>query len=524
MRKACLYIILLSGILFSCNDDFLDVSPRDEVSETVYWRDAKDAIAAANGVYSLWNQPGDDAFDFYHSFSDAWTDDGMCPWKWSWYYRWGQGNISPADEDNNYQWKNFYTMVRRANVFLANIHKPEMDDKLRSRLTGEILFLRAYLYHMMYYHWGEMPLVEQPLSPEELAIPRAQTGKTVAFILKDVDAAIDKLPITQSDVGRITQGAAMALKARILLFEERFGEAAKVAQDVMDLGRYDLFQTSIGTGYRDLFMTEFENSSEVIFDIQYKIPERGNSLPRWMCITGGSEQVVAPTKALVDSYETYDPVNDQLVARDPSHEFKNRDPRLEYTIVHTGSEFRGEILDSNKPPLNASVSGYGVAKFRVNEINGNNNGVDYDVNRIMIRYAEILLTYAEAKIEGGDIDQSVLDAINSVRARAYGVALAEVGKYPEITILNQDELRKIVRNERRVEFAMEGRRWYDIKRWRIAHGSNGVMNGKVFGAMVGGAYKDLGTRTFTERDYLKPVPQVQIDLTNGLYKQNPGYN
>ncbi len=523
MGKNYISIILLSGILFACNDEFLDVTPCDEVSDVVYWRNADDAIAAANGVYSLWNQPGDDAFDFYLSFSDAWTDDGMCPWKWSWYYRWGQGNISPADEDNNFHWKNYYSLVRRANVFLVNIHRPEMDDDLRSRLTGEVFFLRAYLYHLMFYHWGEVPIVDKPLSPDELSIPRAETGQTVAFILKDIESAIEKLPVTQAEEGRITKGAAMALKARMLLFEGKYPEAAIAARAVMDLGVYNLFQTADGNGYRDLFMAEYENNSEVIFDIEYKIPERGNQLPRWMTITGGSEQVVEPTKALIDSYKAYDPGSDKLIAIDSSDEFTNRDPRLHFTVAHTGSVYKEDTLNSNKPPLNASVSGYGVTKFRVNEINGNNNGVDYDVNHILIRYAEVLLTYAEAKIEAGVIDQSVLDAINEVRARAYGVLLAETEKYPEITTFNPEELRNTVRNERRVEFAMEGHRWYDIKRWRIAHGSNGVMNGKVLGAKVEGTYKDLGTRIFEEPDYLKPIPQVQIDLSNGLLKQNPGY-
>ncbi|TLX75978.1 RagB/SusD family nutrient uptake outer membrane protein [Labilibacter sediminis] len=516
-------LILLVGFLISCNDSFLDVSPRDKVSDAIFWRDADDALAAANGVYSLWNKPGDDAFNFFISFSDAWSDDGMCPWKWSYYYRWGQGNMSPADSDNNFHWRNFYTIVRRANVFLDNINRPEMDEDLRNRLIAEVKFLRAYVYHVMYYQWGEIPIVEVPLSPDELDIPRAQSGQTAAFILEDLNAAISNLPVNQVEEGRVTQGAALALKARILLFEENYVEAAAVAQEVMGLG-YDLFQTSAGTGYRDLFMTEYENNVEVIFNVEYKIPERGNQLPRWMTITGGSEQVVAPTKALVDAYDTYDPVLDVLTAPNPSNEFENRDPRLDYTIAHTGSVWRGQILDSSEAPLNASVSGYGVAKFRVNEINGNNGGVDYDVNHILIRYAEILLTYAEAKIESGSIDQSVRDAINKVRARAYGVDFSEIEKYPEVTSNIQSELREIVRNERRVEFAMEGRRWYDIKRWRIAHGSSGVMNGEVKGAMVDGVYKDLGSRIFEERDYLKPIPQDQIDLTNGVLKQNNGYN
>jgi len=516
--------LLLSLILFSCNDNFLDVIPRDQLSDGLFWQNEQDALAAATGVYSLWDQPGDDAFDFFLSFSDAWTDDGMCPWKWSWYYRWGQGNISPADADNNYHWKNFYTLIRRANVFLANIHRPEMDEDLRERLSGEVMFLRAYLYHLMYYQWGEVPLVDRPLSPNELNIPRSEPGQTVAFILADLNTCIDWLPVFPSEEGRVTRGAAMALKARILLFEARFQEAVTAAKEVIDLGVYDLFQTETGKGYKELFLSEHENNKEVIFDIEYKIPERGNQLPRWITITGGSEQVVAPTKALVDAYDSYDPHTDKLISIDRSNEFSQRDPRLDYTIAHTGSIVAGIELNSERSPLNASVSGYGVLKFMVNEINGNNGGVDYDVNHILIRYAEVLLTYVEAKVESGSIDQSVLDAINQVRARAYGVDVTDFDNYPEITSLDQNELRQILRNERRVEFAMEGRRWYDVKRWRIAHGQSGVMNSSVFGARIKGEYKTLGNRTFDVRDYLRPIPQTQIDLSNGVLDQNPGYN
>ena len=175
----------------------------------------------------------------------------------------------------------------------------------------------------------------------------------------------------------------------------------------------------------------------------------------------------------------------------------------------------------------------------------------------LIRYAEVLLNFAEAKIESGDIDQSVLDAINEVRARAYGTTLEDVSNFPAITSTDQAELRKIVRRERKVELANEGLRLFDIRRWQIAEK---LMNTVLFGSpangfsKIGGElgfipaiddegfvdyagapsqprvelgnldYRELETRVFDPgRDYLWPIPQAEIDATDGLVAQNPGY-
>lgn len=191
--------------------------------------------------------------------------------------------------------------------------------------------------------------------------------------------------------------------------------------------------------------------------------------------------ISAPTQALVDTYETYDPNTDQVVANNPADPYVNRDPRFDATI-QTGQ---------------SSTTGYAVNKFSASDVASTN---------VLIRYAEVLLTYAEAKIESGSIDQSVLDAINAIRARAYGVGINDTNSYPEITSTSQSELRTVVRNERRVELAIEGLRWNDIKRWRIAHGASGTMP------------------QLEEKDYLRPIPQQQIDLSGeGVLTQNPGY-
>jgi hypothetical protein len=164
-----------------------------------------------------------------------------------------------------------------------------------------------------------------------------------------------------------------------------------------------------------------------------------------------------------------------------------------------------------------------VVKYITDEVKA--NSPHFTTDNILIRYAEVLLIYAEAKIESGQIDKSVLDAINDVRSRAYGTTADDIAHYPEITTTDQGSLRKIVRNERRVELAFEGLRWYDLKRWKIAAGPGGTMNGPVLGAFLSpGNYFNAGSRSLTDKDYLRPIPQTQIDLEGAsVLEQNPSY-
>lgn len=492
--------ILTAGLIvytfISCKkDSFLDVVPRDQISETTFWRNEADANAAATGVYNYWGWASDDGLHNIPAralyLGEDWSDNGTTSnfWNGFWYNNWS-GNVSPEDATIDGYWTVLYETIRKANVFLANISKPVMDETARKKLIAEIKFIRAYEYHILLNTWGGVPIVDKPLNVTELNIARATPDEVLTFILSDLNAAIPDLDISP-EKGRIKKGAAIALKARALLFGKKWNEAATAAKELIDLNAYDLFQTVTGDGYQKQFVTD--NNIEVLASWRYDATVRQNEKPalltwwQWW----GAANPLSPTQALVNSYDTYDGVADKLIAVDPINPYSNRDPRFNYTIV-TGT---------------GSSTDYGVKKFL-----GSNEGSE----NILIRYAEVLLTYAEARIESGQIDQSVLDAINKVRARAYGVGLNDVSKYPEITATDQAELRNIVRNERRVELAMEGLRWYDITRWQIA---KTVMNGPLLDPK-GNISK---TRVFTDKDYLRPIPQNQIDLSHGVLTQNPGY-
>lgn len=479
MKNIILFIII-AILLSACNDDFLDVAPRSELSDATFWRNADDALSASVAVYDSWSSRTDGDIEIAvrsNYLGDTWSDDSKTSSFWNGFYYniWGLGNLSPENRELNQLWVGLYKSIRRANVFLDNIDKPDMDENLRSRLTGEVKFIRAFQYHVLYNNFGGIPIVDRVLDVNELDVARASASETVAFILKDLDDAIASLPNIAPETGRITKGAAMALKARVLLYDKQWDEAAKAAENVIDLGVYALFPD-----YKQQFATANNNNSEQIVSWQYLISKRENEKPGLMATRFGFP-ISAPTQALVDTYETYDPNTDQVVANNPADPYVNRDPRFDASI-QTGQ---------------SSTTGYAVNKFSASDVASTN---------VLIRYAEVLLTYAEAKIESGSIDQSVLDAINAIRARAYGVGINDTNSYPEITSTSQSELRTVVRNERRVELAIEGLRWNDIKRWRIAHGASGTMP------------------QLEEKDYLRPIPQQQIDLSGeGVLTQNPGY-
>ncbi|RYD91541.1 MAG: hypothetical protein EOP54_22255, partial [Sphingobacteriales bacterium] len=246
--KKIFTIIIIFSLFSACKKGFLDVVPGDRLSNATFWRNADDATQAATGVYSSWAT----SHNFQLYFADAWSDDAIPTgfWQGFYYYIWGNGNISPQEANLNTYWGALYSVVRTSNVFLTNVDKCVMDETLKNRLKGEVRFIRAFEYYLLYNNWGEVPLIDQPLSPGDLNVGRAPEGQTLAFIISDLDAAIADLPVTAPQAGRISKGAALALKARVLLYAGKYAEAAAAAKLVMDQGNYELLRTAAGDGYK----------------------------------------------------------------------------------------------------------------------------------------------------------------------------------------------------------------------------------------------------------------------------------
>ena len=314
------------------------------------------------------------------------------------------------------------------------------------------------------------------------------------------------------------------MKARVDLYREAYTEAAKAAKDVMELGVY-----SIDPDYISVFNGTNETSAEIILSAQYNENHK-NSIATWVGgpFVGGWSEIV-PLQSLVDAYECTDglPI-DESPLYDAENPFANRDPRLSLNIVLPGGVVNGTVIDVTDPNSsaaigqnNASYSGYYFRKAIPTVVDGG-----YDSNStndlIVLRYAEVPLIYAEAKMELNEIDQSVYDAINEVRSRAdVNMPNIEAGK-------SQSELREIIHRERRVEFAMEEQRLFDIRRWEIAED---VMPGNVYGILNNfdsersdyGSHVFIETRTFNaNKHYLWPIPQSEVDLNENL-TQNSGW-
>lgn len=531
--KKYIYIFLSVSFLLcltACNDDFLDLNPKDKLSEQTFWANETDAFSALVGVYSRYTD-----YDNVNIYYDqllglsARTDEAVNVWKGSNYNNLGAGTISPFDDYIYTQWAIRYRIIRTCNVFLKNIDRPVMKEDERARMKAEVKFLRAFAYHYLLNNYGGVPIVKEPLTLQELKLPRNSAEEVLNFILEDLnDDVINVLPLTYSDEykGRITRGAAYALKARVYLYAGKWKEAADAAKEVIDFKAYSLYPS-----YEDLFESANKYNDEILYAWQYVGQSMANYTQIYLHFpTYGGWGGINPIQSFVDGFLCTDgkPSSTSSVYN-PSKPYEKRDPRFYMSIIYPGTTYRSKVIpiygtiDYPGETGNSSQTGYYVRKF-LDNVSESNNLKPEDSNVILIRYAEVLLTYAEAKVELNQIDQSVYDAINALRARAYGAGISETSKYPAVLGGTQSELRDIVRRERMVELCFEGQRRDDIIRWRIA---DKVMNGKCYGipATIGGENILVMERKFDQtKDYLFPIPQREIDLVGkDILIQNPGW-
>ena len=522
---AILLITVFTGLV-SCDGDFLDRNPLDAYSNSSLWSTASDASSALNGCYNAW----DDAY--YTMYMDCASDNAYSQFYWEGYTYYGNGTVTPSSDYAENRWD--YGVVQKCNWFLANIDETPMDEGLKGRFKAEARFLRAYQYFVMSQLYGDVPLVTQALDIEEAnSIGRTPVGEVQDFILSELQEIAPLLPESYSgeDTGRITRGAAYALKARLELYTGDYAACVEDCEKVMALG-YGLYPS-----YPDLFRIQNENNTEVILDIQYMENNYSNgNIGIFPSSSYGGWASINPTQDMVDAYEMSNGKTIDDVASGYSEDapYDNRDPRLSYSVIYPGQWYGGKYynpIESTSADYynggNNSKTGYLVKKY-IADLSDYTDMWNTGLNIIVIRYAEILLSYAEAKIELGQIDQSVYDAINEVRGReSVNMPAVSVQDYPDKT-----SLRELVRHERRIELAFEGLRWYDIKRWKIG---DQVMSGPIHGTRLGTVNADTGELHLTGghihvedrifdsgKNYLWPVPQKEMDINTNL-TQNPLY-
>ncbi len=550
MKNILILALFLMVISTSC-EDFLNRKPTDRLSTESFFKNKKDLEVALNAVYheigfNSWNRDYGKGTDMLRI--EALTDNALDHHSWNAGYRLADGTASTDDGYSTYRWKQRYQGIQRVNRIFESVEGiTDIDPAYKKRLLAEAAFLRAYFYFDLVYLFGDVPFLTTSIKPEDVepigdqaAELAKRTDKTeiLGALLTDLQAIEDALPIQYEDQnkGRVTRGAAYFLKSKIYLYQKKYDAAAKAAKDVMDLNTYALYPA-----YKNLFTYEGIGNQEVIFDIQvvqdvdlgefYTQNFGPNSVGGWSSS--------CPLQSLVDAYECTDglSINDSPLF-DPNNPYANRDPRLAYSILFPGTEWRGgvynsipgasypggvivpgdDLTDGTAGDWNKTATGYNWLKYMSNKDVDESNYWDGGVHFILMRYAEVLLTYAEAKIEANQIDPTVLDAINEVRSRG------DVGM-PAIPIgLSQDELREVVRNERRVEFAFEGIRLFDIRRWEIAeHVMPGVPKGLTYQDGGGNAVTfEWSERIFNaNKHYWWPIPQSEIDVTK--IDQNPNW-
>ena len=538
-RHSSLIIPMKTRILTSCalalamsvvgcqSDKLLEVLSPTAVANDNFWTQENDAILFLSGAYSA--LPSANTIIEL----DGLTDNGTVNAQFDGKYVYADGSFDPQSGYSRGHWNNFYNGVARTNILLANIDRipaTKIDATRKARYIAEAKFLRGVFYLQLVSLFGD---VAMPLVPLTDAEARLQTNtpatKIYDQILTDFDAAIAGLPASYSgnDIGRATKGAALGFKARAALYAGRNQIAADAAKAVMDLGTYSLF-----ANYGNLFLYAGENSSEILFSRKYsKIGQasgqNNNIFGTFGPVSNSAGANVVPIRSLVDSYQMTDGksiATSPLYNSAPAKMYDNRDPRLAATILYPGASWDGRTFDTRPKPLstqpeaidlqnvNASVTGFNIRKWidLTDKADRGNGGIDI----ILMRYADVLLMYTEAKVALGQADASALAAINLVRARV---------SMPLLTAVTEAD----VRYERRAELAFEGLRIFDVRRWKIAAQvlPTPVVTGIDY-LDAAGTQKThtvpASARSFPARAYLWPFPQAELDLNPGL-KQNPGF-
>lgn len=539
--KKTIYISLaatvMAMVLSGCNG--MENPPVNQYTDANFWS-AERAQYMVNTAYS----------QMYH-FSWLWMEESLTDNVFHGRAANAGGRVLRTGQANSstdlfgYAWAEFYRGIKTCHLYLDNVDNiADMDAAKKAHMTAEIRFIRASLYFRLITFYGDVPFFKTDITAGDAqTILRTPKGEILDFIRQELQECITDLPkrddLADSDRGRITKGAAMMLLARTYFYEQKcdWAMVEKLTGNLInqqgEYGTYSLFPS-----YRGLFEEENEYNQEVILDrafvpnfitwsdIQDMIPlsRDGRVIDR------------APTQSLVDNYLTINgyTIDEPGTDYDPAHPYDKRDPRLTATVIYDGYDWKANVndwfptkgkieidprvapadgIDRYNPSSNGTRTGYFVRKWYAPQAKGQ---AESGLNAIMMRYADVLLMYAEAKLEQNTLDAAVWNkTVRLVRERA-GFTAAKALDFPAGK--SQAELRKILRNERRSEFALEGLRWYDILRWKA--GSEYLKQ-----APAGASFTEpLGvTYRFDEnKDYLWAIPQSEIDLNENL-TQNPGF-
>lgn len=516
----------------------LNQSPGDKYTDATYWTTPANANALLNTAYM--QMFGSDVFFYNEGLSDncycgRGDQDGA--------FSIASGSFNSSNGRFESEWQSHYDGIKSCNVLLDNVDRiPNYPAADKAQLVAQTRFIRAFQFWQLMTWFGDVPLFDHDISlSESQTIARTPRAQVLAFVLSELNAVQAVLPATYdaADLGRITSGAALALKIRVQLYEGNWQAVSSMSDTLINSQTYSLVPN-----YADIFSITNEHNSEVILDEEFVPTQRmyGWTFDLIPISAGARDNALAPTQSLVDDYLLMngDTLTQAGSGYDPTNPYVNRDPRMTATLVyhlyswvgtggatHTiyikpGSDTTATNHADEYVPNGGfgSSTGYYWRKYYDPTAQpGENSGLDL----ILIRYADVLLMAAEAKNELGQMNATVWNqTIGALRTRAGFTAAAATQFNAAWT---QDQLRSIIRRERRSELALEGLRVFDIRRWRT---SEVVMNGTVLGAQFGdptvdNGYIQAGQRTFNpSRDYLWPIPLYELQQNSNL-TQNPNY-
>jgi hypothetical protein len=488
--------ILLAATIIAangCSKSFIDVPLEGAQPSEQFWKNAEDATKAVNAMYAYsraWPMVGFATVGVENLGSDD-AEKGSSTSDASYLDDFDNFTVGPSSANSSGQvydfWKGQYLQINYCNQILDNVPAIEMDANLKNRYLAEAKFLRAYSYFRLVRAFGDVPLrLTVPKDAAEFNIPRTPKAEVWAAIEKDLSEAAAVLPQNYgpADVGHATKGAALALNAKVAMYQKKWDQVLALTNQVMGLG-YDLFPD-----YEKQFRLQNENNTESIFEIQAAlIPDNkdasNSQYSQIQGVRGMSPSMGwgfnVPTADLANSYET-------------------DDPRRDATII-----FRGETTPQGDAiPLAGDNPRYNQKAYvpQALMVSGFTEGSQQNFRAI--RFAEVLLMNAEAANElGGANTALALTSLNRVRARARGANPLTV--LPPVTVTDQAALRAAIWRERRSELAMENDRYFDVIRQGRAATLFGPKGWKA------------------NKNEVWPIPQAEIDISAGVLTQNTGY-
>jgi hypothetical protein len=482
-------LIALCSALFvlpACKKSFLDVDPQAQQPAVTFWKTQEDATKAVNSIYAILRSNENTGFSAIAVESMAGDDaeKGSAPNDATYYNDYDNFTVSSTEGQLQGFWTGQYQNINLCNQVLDNIPGISMDASLKNRYIAEAKFVRAYSYFRLVRAYGDVPLrLNVPKDASEFNIPRTPKAQVWAAIEKDLDYAAAVLPqaYPAADLGRATKGAALALHAKVAMYQQKWAQVLSLTNTVMTMG-YDLYPI-----YQEGFRTNHENNIESVFEIQCElIPSiPGSATSQYSQLQGARGNTPdlgyglnVPTAALDAAFEV-------------------GDVRRNGTIL-----YRGETTPQGDP-ISQSVANpmYNEKAYvTFNQIvTGFNQGAQQNVR--VLRFAEVLLMNAEAANEQGDATLAKT-SLNRVRARARG---GVAGVVPDVTTSDKEALRQAIWKERFLELAMEYDRYFDVIRQGRA--------ATVFGPKGWKAGKNE----------VWPIPSTEIDKSAGTLTQNPGY-